>query len=216
MKIRSKAIILTLAISLIGCATPNTEETVPNELQNSEAVISVNPPDTNPLTPAEPRELTAEENPSIADLTVEAPEPTPTPTAAVPPELDPDTPNLVIGQETPVGDQPVMNPAGETLIKTAQVTFPDGRERLEVGEDYQIRWESEGIKAFEIEVHQFGRRTALLAERALAIEGLYNWTPQAELLRGNDFAQLTIVLKDADTGIVHDESDSAFILVSGE
>jgi len=127
--------------------------------------------------------------------------------------VDPETENRVIGQETVVADNPVMNPAGETLIQTAQVVFPNGKERIEVGKEYDLRWESEGIKAFDIEVHQFGRRTGTIAERVLAVSGSYAWTPERLLLRGNDFAQLQIVLIDADTGIKHDESDSEFMLV---
>lgn len=195
------------ALSLIGCATPEVKpatNTAPEIEAETTAEVTV--PETMILS-EDPAEV-------IEELAVEPPAPEVAPIAQTAVESDiVAEENRVVAQEQPVGDQPVMNPAGETLIKTAQVTFPNGRERLEIGKDYQIRWESEGIKAMEIELHQFGRRTALLAERALAVEGVFNWTPSEDLLRGNDFAQLTVILKDADTGIVHDESDSAFILL---
>jgi len=121
--------------------------------------------------------------------------------------------NKVIGQETPVGDNPVMNPAGETIFKTSQVLFPKGGERIEVGKSYLIRWESEGIKAVDLELHEFGRKKFTIAERVLAAPGNYSWTPSRPLLAGEEYKQCTVVMVDSDTMVAHGKSENAFMLL---
>lgn len=114
------------------------------------------------------------------------------------------------------GDGPVMNPAGPAPVRTSQVIFPNGKEQIEVGKNYNIRWESEGIEVFNLELHENGRKRHTIAERLLASQGDYDWTPTNALLGDLDYRQYKLVMIDADTGKAHDTSDEDFILVPGQ
>lgn len=151
-------------------------------------------------TPAEtetaPTETTQTEVTPAADETEE-----PDPVAPVSPQ----TPPLD-------EDSPVFNPAGPATPNTSQVLFPDGNETLEVGADYTISWESEGIELINLELHEYDRKVATIGESLIAYNSTFAWTPAASLLEGEDFRRFTLVMVDAQTGEVHDSSDEAFVL----
>lgn len=178
------SILMTLiAVLLVGC-TANA----PAPDSNSENTTST--PSASQETPA-------------TETTVETTTPEPE-TQAIP---DPQTHRPPLD-----ADAPVMNPNGPTPVRTSNILFPDGKEILEVGKTYTIQWESEGMEAVDLQLHSFGRYYAPIAEKILAHNGVYEWTPDASLLKGESFVRLTVVMLDSDTGKEHGESDEPFIL----
>lgn len=129
-------------------------------------------------------------------------------------DQEPPTTGTNMGSTPPLTeDSPVMNPtAAVEDPQTSQVIFPNGGELLEVGKEYTIRWESEGIEAVDIMLMQEREEPVMIGSRILAYNGVLEWTPTAALLGGETFGQFTIGMIDSDTGKAHDTSDELFIV----
>lgn len=182
--------VLTFGFLLVGCG--NDDDTTNNDDMNTPVTETNNMENDADMDDTEAEDTTSEASMDMDADTTET-------QATITPPLTPES--------------PVMNPTAAVQDpQTSQVVFPNGGELMEVGKAYTIRWESEGIEAVDIALLENGREVAVLGERILAYNGVLEWTPTEDILRGESFGKFTIGMTDSDTGKKHDTSDTTFIV----
>ena len=157
----------------------------------------------NPSTPTEPEETTEATKTAVSETTETT-------------DTQENTEEVATKKEAPdyigTAEQPVINPAGDAPQNTSHILFPDGKEILDVGKAYTIRWESEGVKLVDLQISENGRNHKTIAERLIAYNGVYEWTPSKDLLQDRNFGMFVITMIDSDTEERHDSSDEPFMI----